>query len=157
MGSQVKVSLVMNQLMYCSRPKNPLISFSLLGGGISNMAMILDESTSIPLSLTKNVTSQLLKNIYIYIYFMVRFLGPHVPHHTSHKYPPYSLIGQPSSSYCVSFLFSQHTHFSLKLPHSTTGFHSTSPSPPSFFRQDHWKNFVGTFVSSYLSFEVKTS
>ena len=66
MGSQVKVSLVMNQLMYCSRPKNPLISFSLLGGGISNMAMILDESTSIPLSLTKNVMSQLLKYIYIF-------------------------------------------------------------------------------------------
>ena len=66
MGSQVKVSLVMNQLMYCSRPKNPLLSFSLLGEGISNMAMILDESTSIPLSLTKNVTSQLLKNKYIF-------------------------------------------------------------------------------------------
>ena len=32
---------------------NPLISFSLLGGGISNMALILDESTSIPLSLIR--------------------------------------------------------------------------------------------------------
>ena len=29
MGSQVEVSLVMNQLMYCSRPMKPLISFSL--------------------------------------------------------------------------------------------------------------------------------
>ena len=54
MGSQVEVSLVMNRLMYCSRPKKPLISFSLLGGGISNMASILDKSTSIPLSLTRN-------------------------------------------------------------------------------------------------------
>ena len=33
--------------------KNPLISFSLLGRRISNMALILDGSTSIPLSLTK--------------------------------------------------------------------------------------------------------
>ena len=32
MGSQVEVSFVMNQLMYCNRPKNPLISFLLLGG-----------------------------------------------------------------------------------------------------------------------------
>ena len=54
MGSQVEVSLAMNRLMYCSRPKKPLISFSPLGGGISNMALILDGSTSIPLLLTKN-------------------------------------------------------------------------------------------------------
>ena len=53
MGSQVKVSLAMNQLMYCNRPKKPLISFSILGGSISNMALILDGPTSIPLSLTK--------------------------------------------------------------------------------------------------------
>ena len=43
MGSQVEVSLAMNRLMYCSRPKKLLISFSLLGGGISNMALILDR------------------------------------------------------------------------------------------------------------------
>ena len=43
----------MNRLMYCNQPKNPLISFSLLGGGISNMALIIDGSTSIPLSLTR--------------------------------------------------------------------------------------------------------
>ena len=53
-GSQAEVSLAMNRLMYCNWPKNPLISFSLLGGGISNMALIFDGSTSIPLSLTKN-------------------------------------------------------------------------------------------------------
>ena len=53
MGSQVEVSLAMNPLMYCNHPKNPLISFSLLGEGISNMALIFDGSTSIPLSLTK--------------------------------------------------------------------------------------------------------
>ena len=53
MGSQVEVSLAMNQLMYGNRPKKPLISFSLLGGATSNMALILDESTFISLSLTK--------------------------------------------------------------------------------------------------------
>ena len=53
MGSQVKVSLEMNRLMYCNQPKKPLISFTLLGGGTYNMALILDGSTSIPLSLTK--------------------------------------------------------------------------------------------------------
>jgi len=53
MGSQVEVSLVMNQLIYCNRPKNPLISFSLFGEGISKMALIFDESNSIPLSLTR--------------------------------------------------------------------------------------------------------
>ena len=86
-GSQVKVSLVMNQLMYCSRPKNPLISFSLLGGGISNMAMILDESTSIPLSLTKNVMSQLLKYIYIYIFHGQIFGTTCAPPHISQISP----------------------------------------------------------------------
>ena len=53
MSQQVEVSLKMNRLMYCSRPKKPLILFSFSGGGISNMALILDGSTSIPLSLTK--------------------------------------------------------------------------------------------------------
>ena len=53
MGTQVEVSLAMNRLMYCSRPKKPLISFSLLGGGISNMALILDGLTPIPLLLTR--------------------------------------------------------------------------------------------------------
>ena len=51
MGSQVEVSLAMNRLIYCG-PRNPFISFSFMGGGISNMALILDGSTSIPLSLT---------------------------------------------------------------------------------------------------------
>ena len=53
MGSQVEVILAMNQLIYCNLPKNPLISFSLLGGGISNIALIFDGTTSIPLSITK--------------------------------------------------------------------------------------------------------
>ena len=53
MGLQVEVSLVMNRLMYYSQPRNPLISFLLLGGGISNIALILGGSTLIPLSLTK--------------------------------------------------------------------------------------------------------
>ena len=53
MGSQVKVSWAMNRLMYCSQPKKPFISFSLLGGSISNMFLILDRSTYIPLLLTR--------------------------------------------------------------------------------------------------------
>ena len=57
MGSQVEVSLVMNQLMYCNRPKKPFISFSLLGGGISNMTLNLDGSTFIPLSLTRKFSN----------------------------------------------------------------------------------------------------
>ena len=44
MGSQVEVSLAMNQLMYCNQPKRPLISFSFLGGGISNIALIFDRN-----------------------------------------------------------------------------------------------------------------
>ena len=53
MGSQVEVSLALNRLMYYNWPINPLISFSLLGGGISNMALNFDGSTSISLSPTK--------------------------------------------------------------------------------------------------------
>ena len=53
MGSQVEVSLAINWLMYYNRPKNPIISFLLLGGGISNMASIFNGSTSITLLLTK--------------------------------------------------------------------------------------------------------
>ena len=47
----------MNWLMYCNWPENPLISFSRLSGGISNMALIFDESISIPLSLTRKPSS----------------------------------------------------------------------------------------------------
>ena len=53
MGLQVEVSLAMNRMIYCSRPWSPFIFFSFLGGGISNMALILDGSTSNPLSLTR--------------------------------------------------------------------------------------------------------
>ena len=60
MGSQVEVSLAMNQLMYGNWPKKPLISFSLLGGGISNMALILDVLTSIPQSLTRKPSNFLV-------------------------------------------------------------------------------------------------
>ena len=68
MGSKVEVSLAVNQLMYCSRPKKPLISFSLLGEGISNMALILDGSTSIPLSPTKNPNNFLVVTIKVHFY-----------------------------------------------------------------------------------------
>ena len=41
MGSQVEVSLAMNWQIYCSQPRNPLISFSFLGGDISKSWMDL--------------------------------------------------------------------------------------------------------------------
>ena len=53
MGSQVEMSLAINWLMYYNHHKNPFISFSLLGEGISNKTLIFNGSTSIPLSLTK--------------------------------------------------------------------------------------------------------
>ena len=78
MGSQVEVSLAMNRLMYCNRPKKPLISFSLLAGGISNMALVLDESTSIPLSLTRKPSnfSAITSKLHFYgfnfsLYFLI--------------------------------------------------------------------------------------
>ena len=49
----MEVSLAINWMMYCNQPKNSLISFSLLDRGMSNMALIFDGSTSIPLSFTK--------------------------------------------------------------------------------------------------------
>ena len=64
MGSQVEVSLAMNWLMYCNQSKKPLISLSLLGGGISNMTLIVDGSTSIPLLITRkpsNISLVMLK------------------------------------------------------------------------------------------------
>ena len=68
MGSQVEVSLAMNRLMYCNRPKKPLISFSFLGGDISNMALIMEESTSIPLSLTKKPSNFLAATPKVHFY-----------------------------------------------------------------------------------------
>ena len=55
MGSQVEVSLAMNRLMYCSRPRYPHISFSLLGGGISNAALSLTKKPSNFLAVTPKV------------------------------------------------------------------------------------------------------
>ena len=68
MGLQVEVSLVMNRLMYCNQPKNPLISFSFLGGGMSNMALIFDRSTSIPLSLTKKPSNFSVITLKVHFY-----------------------------------------------------------------------------------------
>ena len=68
MGSQVEVSSTMNRLMYCNQPKNPLISFLLLGGGISNMVLIFDGPTSIPLSLTKKLNDFLVVTPNVHFY-----------------------------------------------------------------------------------------
>src|SRR6187397_821112 len=50
-GSHIVVSLDMNLLMYCNRPMNPRICFSVLGGGMDMIALILVGSISIPLEL----------------------------------------------------------------------------------------------------------
>src|SRR6185503_17526652 len=50
-GSHIVVSLDMNLLIYCNRPINPRICFSVLGGGIDMIALILVGSISIPLEL----------------------------------------------------------------------------------------------------------
>ena len=44
-------------MSYCILPRNPWISFSILGGFISTIALILLGSTSIPLWLTINLNS----------------------------------------------------------------------------------------------------
>ena len=59
MGSQISVNLAMNLLMYYSLPKKPLISLSVLGAGMSRMALILSGSISMPLSLTMYPRSHL--------------------------------------------------------------------------------------------------
>ena len=53
-GSQVKVNLEINRLMNCTLRRKPRTSFSVLGGDISKMALILEGSTSIPLCVIKN-------------------------------------------------------------------------------------------------------
>ena len=68
MGSQVEVSLAMNRLIYCTWPRNPFISYSFSGGGISNMALILDGSTSIPLSLTRKPSNFLAVTPKVHFY-----------------------------------------------------------------------------------------
>src|SRR6187397_3156988 len=50
-GSHIVVNLDMNLLMYCNRPINPRICFSVLGGGIDMIALIMVRSISISLEL----------------------------------------------------------------------------------------------------------
>ena len=51
-SSHLFVNLVMKRLIYYSLPRKPLISLSVLGAGMSSMALIFSISTSIPRSLT---------------------------------------------------------------------------------------------------------
>ena len=51
-GSHMSVNLAMKRLIYYSLPRKPLISLSVLGAGMSSMALIFLGSTSIPRSLT---------------------------------------------------------------------------------------------------------
>ena len=51
-GSHMSVNLAMKRLIYYSLPRKPLISFSVLGAGMSSMALIFSRSTSIPHRLT---------------------------------------------------------------------------------------------------------
>ena len=50
--SHMFVSLAMKRLIYYNLPRKPLISLSVLGAGMSSMALIFSGSTSIPHSLT---------------------------------------------------------------------------------------------------------
>ena len=51
-GSHMSINLAMKRLIYYSLPRKPLISLSVLGAGMSSMALIFSGSTSIPRSLT---------------------------------------------------------------------------------------------------------
>lgn len=68
MGLQVEVNLVMNQLIYCSQPRNPFISFSLLGGCMSKMDLIFDRPISIPLSLTRKPSNFQVVTLNVHFY-----------------------------------------------------------------------------------------
>ena len=48
----MSVSLAMKRLMYYNLPRKPLISLSILGAGMSSIALIFLGSTSMPRSLT---------------------------------------------------------------------------------------------------------
>ena len=50
LGTKIKIG----QNTVSTLPKNPHIYFSLIGGGMSKIDLILNMSTSIPLSLTRN-------------------------------------------------------------------------------------------------------
>ena len=52
MGSHMSVNLAMKWLKYYNLPRKPLISFSVLGTGMSSMALILSGSTSMHRSMT---------------------------------------------------------------------------------------------------------
>ena len=93
---------------------------------------------------------------------------PTIPHHTFSlslsslgwliPFLPLSFSLSLSSSFFIFYYyffiisFFKHSSHSLTLSHR---YHSTPPFPPSVFRQDHQKNFLGTFASSHLLFEVK--
>lgn len=77
----------MNLLIYCNPPKNSHISFSFVKGGMFKMALILDVSIFIPLSLTKNpdnfmaVTSNVLfLGFNLSLYILILRLYYHVVH-----------------------------------------------------------------------------
>lgn len=77
----------MNLLIYCNPPKNSYISFSFVKGGMFKMALILDVSIFIPLSLTKNpdnfmvVTSNVLfLGFNLSLYILILRLYYHVVH-----------------------------------------------------------------------------
>ena len=82
---------------------------------------------------------------------MVKFLFaftrahlPHsLPHHTNITHISPSLASQLRSSTLLLFLFllTQHTLSSLHSLTLSHGTYSITPLPPSFFQQDHWKNF----------------
>ena len=76
------------------------------------------------------------------------------------KNPKISLpLGRLLMGYSHSFSFHKthkHTLLSHFLPHYPTGTHFSPPSPPTFFRQDHWKTpQEKAKAHSSLLFDVK--
>ena len=65
----MSVNLAMKRLIYCNLPRKPLISLSVLGAGMSSMALIFSGSTFIPRSL------KICPNNFLEVTPNVHFLG----------------------------------------------------------------------------------
>ena len=68
-GSHMSVNLAMKRLIYYNLPRNPFISLSILGAGMSSMVLIFSRSTSIPRPL------KICPNNFLEITPNVHFLG----------------------------------------------------------------------------------
>ena len=81
----------------------------------------------------------------IRLYGVPRVLPTHLfPTTYPYKIPPsHTLAGHLSTSHFAIFYFLFPQHSSFTLPHSPTGTHTSSPSPPPFFWQGLFGNSIG--------------